>query len=114
MLEVPGTERDRLVRKAKAEAARKIFEEIEAKICEKLPLKIFSCIDGKPLAGNEASAGRERALYEVLALVLELKKEYTEGENTQKDYFTAEEVRKMSQTEVRKNYQAIMDSMKKW
>lgn len=33
---------------------------------------------------------------------------------TEKDYYTPEEVRKMSQSEVRKNYQAIMDSMKKW
>ena len=31
-----------------------------------------------------------------------------------KTYFTPEEVRKMTRAEVRANYTAILDSMKKW
>lgn len=37
-----------------------------------------------------------------------------DGEKTPKTFFYPEEVRKMSQREVRENYQAIMDSMKEW
>lgn len=51
---------------------------------------------------------------ELYARIGTIHRRFTKGENAQKDYFTPEEVRKMSQTEVRKNYQAIMDSMKKW
>jgi hypothetical protein len=36
------------------------------------------------------------------------------GKNTQKEYFSPEEVRAMSQSEVRENYKKIIDSMKKW
>ena len=32
----------------------------------------------------------------------------------EKEFFTPEDVRKMSREEVRKNYQAIMKSMKEW
>ena len=35
-------------------------------------------------------------------------------EETTEKYFTPEEVRKMSPIEVRDNYQAICQSMKKW
>ena len=37
-----------------------------------------------------------------------------EKEKAQKIYFTPEEVRKMSRKEVRDNYAAIINSMKKW
>lgn len=43
-----------------------------------------------------------------------LKKKYTESENKQKDFFSPEEVRAMSRKEVRENYTAIMNSIKKW
>ncbi|MBE6550360.1 MAG: hypothetical protein E7670_08040 [Ruminococcaceae bacterium] len=36
------------------------------------------------------------------------------GKNTPKEYFSPEEVRSMSQSEVRENYKKIIDSMKKW
>ncbi len=36
------------------------------------------------------------------------------GKNTPKEYFSPEEVRAMSQSEVRENYKKIIDSMKKW
>lgn len=36
------------------------------------------------------------------------------AEEEPKKYFTPEDVRKMSQSEVRYNYKAIMDSMKEW
>ena len=36
------------------------------------------------------------------------------AEETPKKHFTPEDVRKMSRTEVRENYTAIMDSMKEW
>lgn len=35
-------------------------------------------------------------------------------EGTPKKHFTPEDVRKMSQSKVRENYQAIIDSMKEW
>lgn len=37
-----------------------------------------------------------------------------EKEQTAKKHFTPEEVRKMSQNEVKENYTAIIKSMKKW
>lgn len=37
-----------------------------------------------------------------------------EKEQTTKKHFTPEEVRKMSRSEVKENYQAILNSMKKW
>ena len=36
------------------------------------------------------------------------------GKNTSNEYFTPDEVRKMSPTEVRANYTKIIESMKKW
>ena len=36
------------------------------------------------------------------------------GKNTPKEFFSPEEVRAMSQSEVRENYRKIIDSMKKW
>ena len=36
------------------------------------------------------------------------------GKNTQKEYFSPDEVRSMSQSEVRENYNKIIESMKKW
>ena len=36
------------------------------------------------------------------------------GEHTSPEYFTPDEVRKMSQGEVRANYKKILNSMKKW
>lgn len=36
------------------------------------------------------------------------------GKNTPKEYFSPEEVRAMSQSEVRENYKKIIASMKKW
>ena len=36
------------------------------------------------------------------------------GSNTAREYFSPDEVRAMSQSEVRANYQRIIESMKKW
>ncbi len=36
------------------------------------------------------------------------------GKNTVKEYFSPDEVRAMSQSEVRENYHKIIESMKKW
>jgi hypothetical protein len=36
------------------------------------------------------------------------------GQNTASEYYTPQEVRAMSQSEVRANYQKIIESMKKW
>ena len=36
------------------------------------------------------------------------------GKDTQKEYFSPDEVRSMSQSEVRENYKKIIDSMKNW
>lgn len=36
------------------------------------------------------------------------------GKNTSKEYFSPDEVRAMSQAEVRENYNKIIESMKKW
>ena len=80
-------EYDKLIAKAKAEVAREIFEEIYEDCFDQ-----FGYID-----------------YEALA---ELKKKYTE--QTEKDYFTPEDVQRMTAKDVRDNYTAIMESMKKW
>lgn len=44
----------------------------------------------------------------------ELRAEIKRLKEGKKDYFTPEEVRKMTRKEVRENYYAIMNSMKKW
>jgi hypothetical protein len=57
--------------------------------------------------------GKISAFRQIRAYIdAELKKKYTA--QTAEKYFTPDEVRRMSQKEVRDNYQAIMDSMKKW
>lgn len=87
-----------------------IFEEIEKVIGEQYENYVFDNLD---IEGAEQDA--------IIAFVdvmkrhfAELKKKYTEGENKQKDFFSPEEVRAMSRKEVRENYTAIMNSMKKW
>ena len=44
--------------------------------------------------------------------IAELKKKYTE--QTPKDYFSPEDVQRMTAKDVRDNYTAVMESMKKW
>ena len=64
----------------RAEVAREIFEEIERKVASKIPMK-FTPIFKRDL-GYDAGVidGKHAAFYEVLVLIAELKKKYTEGE----------------------------------
>jgi hypothetical protein len=77
----------------KSEVAREIFAEIEKECVVKW---------GNSLIFNQDN-------------FYELKKKYDVPDTNVGDkYFTAEQVRAMSREEVRKNYSAIMESMKKW
>ena len=62
----------------KSEVAREIFEEIERKVASKIPMK-FTPIFKRDL-GYDAGVidGKHDAFYEVLVLIAELKKKYTE------------------------------------
>ena len=72
---------------------------------------------GLPLAAAYALAERRRHIAEEQAARINAENSHrTSGalRATDEDYFSAEEVRKMSQSEVRTNYQKILKSMQKW
>ena len=72
---------------------------------------------GVPLAAAYALAERRRAFTESLAATANQKnRQRSSGalESTEADYFSPNEVRAMTQQEVRANYQKIMRSMQKW
>ncbi len=72
---------------------------------------------GVPLAAAYALAERRRAYTEALADSTNKKNEKCSTgavTPTENEYFTPGEVRAMSQSEVRANYQKIMRSMQKW
>ena len=64
---------------AKAEVAREIFDEAIRTVYSKIDMKIYNTIDGKPL-GDAVAYGKQIAMYDVVTLLAELKKKYTEGE----------------------------------
>ncbi|MBQ8415891.1 MAG: hypothetical protein IJX13_03175, partial [Clostridia bacterium] len=72
---------------------------------------------GNSLAAAFALAERRRVVAEEKATLLnKANRERSAGamRNAQNDYFSPDEVRAMSSTEVRKNYQKIMRSMQNW
>lgn len=72
---------------------------------------------GVPIAAAFALSERRRHLAEQRALASNLangKRSSGSVGGIQNDYFSPAEVRAMSQTEVRENYQKIMRSMQKW
>lgn len=83
-----------------------------------LPDNVWSDVkQGIPLAAAYALAERRRAYTESLAAATNQKNgQRSSGamESTESDYFSPNEVRAMSQAEVRANYQKIMRSMQKW
>lgn len=64
----------------KSEVAREIFAEIEKSVALKIPMKITPIF--KKDLGYDAGVidGKRDALFEVLVLIAELKKKYTEDE----------------------------------
>lgn len=60
------------------EVAIEIFEEIEKKLCMMLPAKVLTLFNGEKV-GNSFDLGKERALYDALICINELRKTYTEG-----------------------------------
>lgn len=55
-----------------------IFFELELELRRMLPLKITSLINGEP-TGNSYDMGKERALYDAIRCIDELRKKHTEG-----------------------------------
>ena len=76
VLEAPETERERLIRKAKSEVAREIFEEIEKIINEPFAVG-FDLLSPLNKALCDYNNGIRKDL---LYYIAELKKKYTEGE----------------------------------
>lgn len=63
----------------KSEVAREIFDEAIRTVYSKTDMKIYNTIDGKPL-GDGVAYGKQIAMYDVITLLAELKKKYTEDE----------------------------------
>lgn len=61
-----------------SEVAREIFEEIEKEVASKIPMKIQLFKDDRDFEGGFIN-GKTDALFDVLVLIAELKKKYTEG-----------------------------------
>ena len=74
--------------------------------------------NGIPLAASYALYEKKCALHREHAQKINLqnakKAPGAAGKNTASEYFTSDDVRKMSQAEVRSNYQKILESMKTW
>ena len=64
----------------KSEVAIEVIDEAIRAVFLKTDMKIYNTIDGKPL-GDCVAFGRQQAMYDVITLLSELKKKYTEGEN---------------------------------
>lgn len=60
------------------EVAIEILEAIEKELCRMLPVKVLTLFDGKKV-GNSFDLGQERALYDALICINELRKKYTVG-----------------------------------
>jgi intergrase/recombinase len=114
-----------LIQRQKSEIARKICCEIEKEIVAALESNYKAKAErfAKPvfdMADEFISycEGKIAALRCIESFIEELKVKYTEGKDTnvppKKDFFTPDDVRKMSRAEVKKNYHAIMKSIKEW
>ena len=62
----------------KSEVAIEVIDEAIRAVYSKIDLKIYSTIGGKPL-GDGVAFGKQQAMYDVITLLAELKKKYTEG-----------------------------------
>jgi hypothetical protein len=93
-------EADSIIKKANQELAREIFKEIQ------------SCLVRRHWNGFDIVTFEFDAVK-----YAELKKKYTEGEDkpaSEEKYFSPEDVRKMTNQEVREKYSAIRKSMEMW
>ena len=84
-----------------------------------LPESIWEQVrSGIPLAASYALYEKKCILHREHAAKINMqnakKASGAAGKDTPAEYFSPDEVRAMSQSEVRKNYQKIMESMKKW
>ena len=61
----------------KSEVAREIIDEAIRAVYSKTDMKIYNTIEGKPL-GDGVAFGKQQAMYDVITLLAELKKKYTE------------------------------------
>ena len=80
LCEAYETERERLIRNAKAEVAREIFDEIASMIGSKFPMKACGSIDGKHIY-DPIEYGKQKALNEVLGGLVKLKMKYIGEQN---------------------------------
>lgn len=93
-----------------------LFPEVNA---NEIPDGIWEQVkNGVPLAASYALYEKKCALRRQHAEEINLHNaKHTPGaagKNTPAEYFSPDEVRRMSQSEVRSNYQKILESMKKW
>lgn len=99
-------EADSIIRKANQAFAREIFAEVNMQI---IPYSTDIYIKGEELIIIPKS--------DYNAILAELEKKYTEGEDkpaSEEKYFSPEDVRKMTNQEVREKYTAIRKSMERW
>lgn len=61
----------------KSEVAVEVIDEAIRAVYLKTDMKIYNTIEGKPL-GDGVAFGKQQAMYEVISLLAELKKKYTE------------------------------------
>ena len=61
----------------KSEVAIEVIDEAIRTVYLNTDMKIYGTIDGKPL-GDCVAFGKQKAMYEVMTLLAELKKKYTE------------------------------------
>lgn len=90
----------------KSEVASEIFAEVNMQI---IPYSTDIYIKGEELIIIPKS--------DYNAILTELEKKYTEGEDkpaSEEKYFSPEDVRKMTNQEVREKYTAIRKSMERW
>ncbi len=115
--------------KHELESRRSFSQRIESEITEfsemfpdislsKIPDEIWAEVKGGlPLSAAYARHERKRALSEMhTAQINNAARENSSGSlgNRTEYYYSPEEVRKMSASEVKKNYSHIIDSMKRW
>ena len=64
----------------KSEVAIEVLDEAIRAVYSKIDMKIYNTIEGKPL-GDGVAFGKQQAMYDVIVLLAELKKKYTEVKN---------------------------------
>lgn len=93
-----------------------IFADITKEIGTLLPLRAVRLVTGRSV-GISFELGRKKGVNDVIQCLAKVEKKYTEeaeAEVPEKAFFTPEKVARMSPDDVRKNYSAIMESMKEW